>query len=61
VVFVAAILSSLIQPYKIVFMHRNIDEILVSQKKCSIHCDEDADGMAGAEMKRKFETHLTTV
>lgn len=47
--------------YRIVFMRRNIDEILASQKKMLINRGEDPNKAEDAEISALFEKHLQSV
>lgn len=44
--------------YKIVFMMRDIDEIISSQKKMMIHRGEDPDAVPDSEMRELLRTYL---
>ena len=44
--------------YRVIFIRRDIDEILASQRKMLIHRGEDPDKQDDAQMKRLFEKHL---
>lgn len=44
--------------YRIIFMRRNMPEILDSQRKMLIHRGENADDMDDAKMAQLFEKHL---
>ena len=44
--------------YKVVFILRNIDEVLASQSKMLIHRGEDHDLSGDAKMKANFKNHL---
>jgi hypothetical protein len=47
--------------YKVIFMHRNIDEVLQSQRKMLIHRGETVEEMGDAGMAELFAKHLVTV
>lgn len=47
--------------YQIIFMHRNLNEVLASQKRMLHNRDEDADAVSDEEMARLFEMHLQQV
>lgn len=47
--------------YRVVFILRNIDEVLASQRKMLIHRREDHDAAGEAKMKANFENHLRRV
>ncbi len=47
--------------YRVIFIRRNIDEILASQRKMLIHRGEDPDKQDDAQMKRLFEKHVRQV
>lgn len=47
--------------YRVIFIRRNIDEILASQRKMLIHRGEDPDRQDDAQMKVLFEKHLRQV
>lgn len=47
--------------YRLVFMERNIQEILVSQKKMLIRRGEDPDKVDDKEMQMLFQKHLQQV
>ncbi len=47
--------------YKILFMERDLDEVLASQRKMLIHRGEDPDKVDEAELKRLFNKHLHQV
>jgi hypothetical protein len=44
--------------YKVVFVRRNMDEILASQRKMLVNRGEDSDKMDDAQMAELFEKHL---
>jgi hypothetical protein len=44
--------------YKVVFVRRNMDEILASQRKMLVNRGEDSDKMDDAQMAGLFEKHL---
>jgi len=44
--------------YRIVFIHRNIDEILASQKKMVVNRGEDPDAVPDSELRMLFHTYL---
>jgi len=44
--------------YRIVFIHRNIDEILSSQKKMVVRRGEDPDAVSDDELRVLFQTYL---
>lgn len=44
--------------YKVVFVRRNMDEILASQRKMLVNRGEDSDKMDDAQMAALFEKHL---
>jgi hypothetical protein len=48
-------------PYKIIFMRRQIDEILASQKKMLDRLGEDSNTVSDDVVRQKFETHLQTI
>jgi hypothetical protein len=45
----------------VIFIRRNIDEILASQRKMLIHRGEDPDKQDDAQMKLLFEKHVRSV
>ncbi len=47
--------------YRVIFIRRNIDEILASQRKMLIHRGEDPDKQDDAQMARLFEKHVRQV
>jgi hypothetical protein len=47
--------------YRVVFILRNIDEVLASQRKMLIHREEDHDVSGDAKLKANFEKHLRHV
>ena len=49
------------EEYRVIFIRRNIDEILASQRKMLIHRGEDPDRQDDAQMKMLFEKHLRSV
>lgn len=49
------------EEYRVIFIRRNIDEILASQRKMLIHRGEDPDRQDDAQMKVLFEKHLRSV
>ena len=49
------------EEYRVIFIRRNIDEILASQRKMLIHRGEDPDRQDDAQMKVLFEKHLRGV
>lgn len=49
------------QEYRVIFMHRHMDEILASQKKMLAHRGEDPDRVSDEELTRLFEKHLAHV
>jgi len=46
------------QDYKVIFMRRNMDEILASQKKMLTNRGEDPNRVSDEELTRLFEKHL---
>jgi len=44
--------------YKVIFVRRNMDEILASQRKMLVNRGEDSDKMDDAKMAELFEKHL---
>lgn len=44
--------------YKIVFVERDLEEILASQKKMLAHRDEDAQDVDDEKMKENYQNHL---
>ncbi len=49
------------ETYKVVFLRRNIDEILASQRKMLINRGEDPNAMDDAQVAAMFEKHLQHV
>ena len=49
------------EEYRVIFIRRNIDEILASQRKMLIHRGEDPDKQDDAQMKLLFEKHVRSV
>ena len=49
------------EQYRVIFIRRNIDEILASQRKMLIHRGEDPDKQDDAQMKLLFEKHVRSV
>jgi hypothetical protein len=49
------------EQYRVIFIRRNIDEILASQRKMLIHRGEDPDRQDDAQMKTLFEKHVRSV
>jgi hypothetical protein len=49
------------EQYRVIFIRRNIDEILASQRKMLVHRGEDPDRQDDAQMKVLFEKHLRGV
>ena len=49
------------EKYRVVFIRRQIDEILASQRKMLIHRGEDPDKQDDAQMKVLFEKHVRQV
>lgn len=47
--------------YKVIFMRRNMDEIIASQKKMLINRGEDPDKVSDEEIAELFEKHLAQV
>ncbi len=47
--------------YKIIFMERDLQEVLASQRKMLIHRGEDPDKVDDEELKRLFAKHLQQV
>ena len=47
--------------YKIIFMHRNIDEILASQQQMLIRRGKPTDTINDEKMRQTFERHLTDI
>ena len=47
--------------YKVVFMRRNMEEILASQKKMLVNRGEDPNQVSDEEIKSLFEKHLASV
>ncbi len=47
--------------YQIIFMDRNLNEVLTSQQKMLHNREEDADAIDDEEMARLFEMHLAQV
>jgi hypothetical protein len=47
--------------YRVIFMHRNIDEVLHSQRKMLTHRGEDVEAVNDAEMADLFAKHLAKV
>ena len=47
--------------YKVIFMRRNMEEILASQKKMLINRGEDPNKVSDEEIKDLFEKHLASV
>ncbi|MBV7328024.1 sulfotransferase [Chloroflexi bacterium TSY] len=47
--------------YKVVFMHRNMDEILASQKKMLINRGEDPNKASDEELTELFKKHKASV
>jgi len=44
--------------YKVIFVRRNMDEILASQRKMLVNRGEESDKMDDAKMAELFEKHL---
>ncbi|HRQ36531.1 MAG TPA: sulfotransferase domain-containing protein [Chloroflexota bacterium] len=49
------------QEYRVIFMRRNMDEILASQKKMLVNRGEDPNRVSDEELTRLFEKHLAQV
>ena len=49
------------EQYRVIFIRRNIDEILASQRKMLINRGEDPDKMDDAQMTMLFENHVRQV
>ena len=49
------------EQYRVVFVRRNMQEILASQRKMLIRRGEDPDKMDDAQMARLFEKHLKQI
>jgi hypothetical protein len=47
--------------YRVIFMHRNIEEVLHSQRKMLTHRGEDVEAVNDAEMADLFAKHLAKV
>jgi hypothetical protein len=47
--------------YKVIFMHRQMEEILASQKKMLVHREESTDKVSDEELTALFEKHKTKV
>lgn len=47
--------------YKIVFMRRNIDEVLASQRQMLIHRGEDTDSIPDERMAELFRKHVVQI
>lgn len=48
-------------PYRVIFMHRNIEEVLNSQRKMLVRRGEKVDAVNDAEMADLFAKHLAKV
>ena len=48
-------------PYKVIFMRRNMEEIVASQKKMLVNRGEDPDKVSDEEITGLFEKHLAQV
>ncbi len=48
-------------PYKVIFIRRNMAEILASQRKMLVHRGEDPDKMDDEQMAMLFEKHVAQV
>jgi hypothetical protein len=48
-------------PYRILFMNRNLDEVLASQRKMLIRRGEDPDAQDDEKLARLYEKHLTEI
>lgn len=64
---VVKVISALLQylpadyEYRVIFMHRNLTEVLASQHKMLRHRAADEDAVSDEEMTRLFEMHLADV
>lgn len=60
---ISALLEFLPPPYtyKIIFMRRNLDEVLASQRQMLIRSGEDPGKVSDEEMKKLFRAHLEKV
>ena len=47
--------------YKVIFMRRNIEEIIASQNKMLLRLGQDHDAKGNAKMATKFERHLQQI
>jgi len=47
--------------YRVIFMHRRMEEILASQRKMLLRRGEDVESVSDEEMARLFERHLQKV
>ena len=47
--------------YRVIFMHRNVEEVLNSQRKMLAHRGENTEGVSDAEMAELFAKHLAKV
>ena len=47
--------------YKVIFMHRHLDEILASQKKMLLNRGEDPNKASDDELRKLFEKHKASV
>jgi hypothetical protein len=47
--------------YRVIFMHRNVDEVLNSQRKMLAHRGENTESVSDAEMADLFAKHLAKV
>ena len=49
------------QEYRVIFMHRHMEEILASQKKMLLNRGEDPNRVSDEELTQLFEKHLAQV
>lgn len=47
--------------YKVIFMRRNIPEVLASQKKMLVHREEETDAVSDEELTMMYQKHLAGV
>ena len=47
--------------YRVIFMHRNVEEVLNSQRKMLAHRGENTESVSDAEMAELFAKHLAKV
>lgn len=47
--------------YKVIFMRRNIPEVLASQQKMLVHREEDVEAVSDEELTMMYQKHLASI